>query len=549
VLSPWGAVRVCSRRGAAHRRRGSPCQDASLALRLLAPQGEPLLLLAVADGHGATRHSRSQVGSALACRAAAAALQEALLEGGEEALAAALAGGYGAGRGGAGEGLPPWLAAGWPQALWRHWRAATEAHWRAQPDGAPGPYSPIPYGTTLGLLLLAPGWWAYAGLGDWDLVRLPSGGGGELLSQEPALPGAGEATASLCQEGPTLLGWRSGLEVLPAGAAPFALVLSTDGVRKSCASDGDFLALCPQLAALVGEAGQAGEEEESSDGAGEPAGEPAGEGPLAAALDQISAEGCGDDSSVAIAHWAPTSAAEGAAGQGLAGHSLTAPSLGLSSGLSPLATPSWPAPPRGGPSRGGAIPGAFPGRFPAPQGRQRACRQEQGGVPGFGGPQRPGSAPLGLAPLGLALAGLGLLGLGLGVLVPRILGPGFLPSSGIPWPGRPRPPAPPEPGEPWRREVGRLCRVPELVGPSLASRRSQVEALRRGSLRPEVLLAERSRDPLGALLAAGFPALPAAALRQSGFQQLPLCPELRRALVQLWSPPPPVLPIAPRPPQ
>ena len=95
-----------------------------------------------------------------------------------------------------------------------------------------------------------------------------------------------------------------------------------------------------------------------------------------------------------------------------------------------------------------------------------------------------------------------------------------------------------EPADAWRREVERLCRAPELVGPSLASRRSQVEALRRGAVRPEALLEQPHRDPLGALIAAGFPALPAERLRQSGFARLPLCPALRHGLDQIWKLPP-----------
>lgn len=471
MLTPWLPPRVCSRQGAAHRRRGQPCQDFSLACRIAVAGAEPLTLLAVADGHGAAAYRHSAVGSALACRVAAAVVEEAL------------GGGPGAGSEawpGDGAGLRSWLAAELPALLQRRWRAAVAEHWRAGPGAGGEPFSPVPYGTTLGLVLLGASWWAHAGLGDWDLVRIDAAGNAELLSQEEALLGAPEATASLCQAGEPLRGWRSGLWPLEADVASFALVLSSDGLRKSCASDGDFLALARWLADLTWEGPEvaaggaapwatgvvigAGEAATGTSVAGAASGAaPSATGvvigageveqELAAALDRISAEGCGDDGSVAIAHWS------------------------------------------GGPGR---------------------CTAAAGSAD-------PGSGLMVL----LVTAGLALVGLGLGALVGR-------------------PPAP-EPGAAWRREVERLCRAPELVGPSLRSRRSQVLALGRGQIRPEALLADRARDPLGALIAAGFPATAAEPLRQSGFHQLPLCPALRQALASLWITPPPAA-ISPSPP-
>jgi len=475
VLSPWSEVAVCSRRGAAHRRRGQPCQDACLALELPTAGGAPLRLLAVADGHGAALHSRSQVGSELACRAAAIALEEALaLQPPPFAMEKRGASDPG------GEGLEGWLAEGWPAAVQHHWLALTEAHWRDHPDPAAPTYSPIPYGTTLGLLLLAPGWWAHAGLGDWDLVRIPAAGEGQLLSQEPPFPGGGEQTSSLCQGGSPPAGWRWGWEPVALGAAPFALVLSTDGVRKSCGSDQDFRVLAGWLASLARQEPGSGPK---------PGGEAGPEPALAAALDHISAEGCGDDGSVAIAHWG-------------------GPALAAGTGASALVEGPGRAPERSG--AGG-------------QGRTRMGRNRMGG-------NQRGARLLrgcGWGLVGLALAGLALVALG-----PTGLLPGALPPRALP-PGVASGPGPGDPGDPWRREVERLCREPALLGPTLASRRSQVEALRRGTLRPERLLAERGRDPLGALIAAGFPATAADALRQSGFSKLRLCAELRHALAHL----------------
>lgn len=492
MLTSWAAVRVCSRRGAAHLRRGQPCQDASLLRRFSTGQGESLLLLAVADGHGAARHHRSAVGSALACEAAAATLAEGLAAG----LAAEP------------EELRHWLAEGWPAAVQRHWRAATEEHWRAAAADAAAaamPYSPIPYGTTLGLLLLGPGWWAHAGLGDWDLVGIGPAGETQLLSEEPALYGSGEATASLCQETGVLVGWRWGLQPQLA-AAPFALALCTDGVRKSCASDGDFLALAGWLAELAGRPTAPGGEQE-----------------LAAALDRISREGCGDDVSVALARWgaAPPPAAVGAGATG----------EGVQAGdAAEGAETAWPAE--------AASAGALPDRQAAAGWTQpRSTRVRLG---------------IALAALALGIAAAARWAVEQRAAAQRVQEQR---AAAL----RDRQQQARAASDSWRREVERLCGSPDLVAPSLASRRSQVEALRRGALRPEALLAQAERDPLGALIAAGFPALPPEPLRQSGFARLPLCPALRQGLAQLWmsssstspspaspaSPATPVSPIAP----
>ena len=197
-LIGWTEGWVRSRRGAGHIRRGQPCQDATLLRRLQLSDGEPLLLLALADGHGGLGYSHSDVGSTLACQVASDVVAASL---------ATLPAGAAA-RGGTLLPLRRWLAETLPVKLHQRWLAAVERHWRTLADAEPNAndggegdpagrdarFSPIPYGTTLGVLLLAPRWWAVAGLGDWDLVRVRPDGAGELMSQETALVGAGEAT-------------------------------------------------------------------------------------------------------------------------------------------------------------------------------------------------------------------------------------------------------------------------------------------------------------------------------------------------------------------
>jgi len=263
----WGAPWHCTVIGAAHQRRGVVCQDASLVRQLRAPAGQTLQLLAVADGHGGERYRYSDRGSRLACEQAAKAAQAA--------LRTTPIDDHGA-----------WqrqLSHDLPAVIQKCWLRAVQRDWQQQPDAAGQAFCPSLYGSTLGLVLLAPTWWGCTGLGDWDLVRV-SRDGTELLSEEHGQPGGGEATASLCQrEAAARWAERAQAQPIEAREAPFALLISTDGVRKSCATDQDFLELCSQLI-------------------------PIGNGPeLAEGLAEISAGGSGDDLSIAVGCWGSSS--------------------------------------------------------------------------------------------------------------------------------------------------------------------------------------------------------------------------------------------------
>jgi hypothetical protein len=275
----WRPAWHCTVIGAAHRRKGVVCQDFSLVRQLQAPSGGCLQLLAVADGHGGERYRHSATGSRLACEQAAqvvdAALQSVPLD-----------------------DLPTWerlLAEGLPDAIQRRWLQAIQRHWQQEIGdrhgsgagdgagaGAGEPFCSSLYGSTLGLLLLAPTWWGCTGLGDWDLVRVDSDGN-LLLSEETHHPGAGEATASLClTEASSQWAERAQLQAIPAFNTPFSLVISTDGVRKSCATDEDYLELCSQIVGI-----------QDTD-------------QLMQGLAEISATGSGDDLSIAVGRWSPS---------------------------------------------------------------------------------------------------------------------------------------------------------------------------------------------------------------------------------------------------
>jgi serine/threonine protein phosphatase PrpC len=68
-IPPVGWACGCSRRGTSHTRDGRPCQDTH-AIWSSSFMGEPILVVAVADGHGGGRHDLSHCGAALAVQAA-----------------------------------------------------------------------------------------------------------------------------------------------------------------------------------------------------------------------------------------------------------------------------------------------------------------------------------------------------------------------------------------------------------------------------------------------------------------------------------------------
>ncbi len=233
-----------------------------LCVEMCDAEGQPVMLMAVADGHGGRRYRRSEVGSRLACESALAVAGAALAEAPP-----------GKGQG----GWSRWLAQDLPEAVQRRWLEAVEAHWHNNPGD--GDFEPLLYGSTLGLVVMTPRWWGHTGLGDWDLVRVEADGRARLLEEENEPTALGEATCSLCQpRAAALFARRAGLHPLSPEERDFALVLCTDGIRKSCATDGDFLTLAAWLARTGAEAA----------------------GTLPEALDRISREGSGDDVTVTI---------------------------------------------------------------------------------------------------------------------------------------------------------------------------------------------------------------------------------------------------------
>lgn len=256
--------------GAAHQRKGKPCQDFSFSGSFLSPGGQWLQLMGVSDGHGGERYWLSDVGSRLACEVAAYAVEAAVRQSplDDQALWLHL------------------LAEELPKVIHEQWLNAIHQDWKHQPNPDQQEFSPQLYGCTFGIVLMAPKWWGYTGLGDWDLVALQDGLA-QLVSEEGDLPAAGEATLSLSMSDAAMrFKSRCNLVSLGEGQGAVKLLLSTDGIRKSCATDDDFESLCFHLSAL----NAASEIDES--------------------LMEITSQGSGDDVSVAISATTDTGKAE-----------------------------------------------------------------------------------------------------------------------------------------------------------------------------------------------------------------------------------------------
>ncbi len=223
--SSWQILACSSRVGAEHRRRGLPGQDSVAQWVGTSGDGAAVLVLALADGHGHQRHWRSGVGSALACGVAVDTLrswltQLELWQSGPEHLPR----------------LQRHIATELTQRIHRGWLAAVRRHSCVAQE-----VHAEPYGCTLAVLALTPRWWAVCGLGDWDLVGVNAAGQALLLSEEPPLGPGLETTASLCQsDAAAVMASRTQLGWLAPGEA-IALLLSSDGVRKSCGATADYL--------------------------------------------------------------------------------------------------------------------------------------------------------------------------------------------------------------------------------------------------------------------------------------------------------------------
>ncbi|HEY2265738.1 MAG TPA: PP2C family serine/threonine-protein phosphatase [Streptosporangiaceae bacterium] len=225
-----------SARGAAHRARGLPNQDA--AASRAGPGG---VVAAIADGHGHSRHFRSADGAALAvevaCRVASSAI-------------AGLAGDASAGDADAGDASSGDASADeaaragqeLARAVVAGWRSAVTAQLEERPYTAQeqsildlaADTPVIPYGATLLVAVIAGRWLVCAQIGDGDMLAVrPDGSSFSPVAGDDRLDG--RRTTSLCQ--PDALGsFRTSAHDL--SQVPLAaLLLATDGYGNALADE------------------------------------------------------------------------------------------------------------------------------------------------------------------------------------------------------------------------------------------------------------------------------------------------------------------------
>ncbi len=215
-VSPVGWACGCTRRGSSHARDGKPCQDAH-AIWSSSFMGEPILAVAVADGHGGGRHDLSHCGAALAVQAAVSELIASL----------PVPGGDWAWRPVSGSGDEEFHNR--VTARWKGYVTADAGQRPGLcPDGGGGQDLLSRYGTTL-LLALIDGsecWVGQIGDGDILLVR-PDGSIEAPIPKDETL--LGTVTYSLSsRDSPAL--WRTARFPLGTGGL---LLMATDGLSDS----------------------------------------------------------------------------------------------------------------------------------------------------------------------------------------------------------------------------------------------------------------------------------------------------------------------------
>jgi hypothetical protein len=226
-------------RGASHRRRRLPNQDALGWYPLSAEGG--VVALAVADGHGSPKCFRSDAGAGLAVRVALSIVSEFVDNSITE------------------DALPKLRAAAeWlPERIARAWRDAVEEDLRAHPfspkEASAGKANPLlAYGTTILAVVAAPEFLVCAQLGDGDILLVAESGevSRPWQDQKKIL---GFETTSLCTADAA-----SEMRVAVFDAAPLLpelVLLSTDGYSNSFREERGFLQIGSDVLRLIREEG------------------------------------------------------------------------------------------------------------------------------------------------------------------------------------------------------------------------------------------------------------------------------------------------------
>ena len=246
LTSQWQVVGQ-SVRGASHERSGMPNQDA-ICWRPRSGAGQSLVL-AVADGHGSARYSRSDVGASLAVETATQLIYE-FLAGQADADNLSLIK----------RAAEEWL----PRALVRAWLAAVSEHIKANPLSeleldALGRVNNDPtqslvekltiaYGATLLVAAVANTFVLYLQLGDGEILTVTDRGEVSTpLAKDDRL--FANETTSLCAPD----AWRDfrvGFQPI-AHAQPALILLATDGYPNSFRDESGFMKVGSDMLEII----------------------------------------------------------------------------------------------------------------------------------------------------------------------------------------------------------------------------------------------------------------------------------------------------------
>lgn len=242
----------CTRRGASHKRSDTVCQDAYL-LADMSAAGFPMLLVAIADGHGGNGHERSHIGAHLALQATMQSLGWLLLGAAKNAECARDQLSDFASQTPRSESLCPDGAIfpadfrrnfheHFPRMVCRLWREHILFHGKESGDEdevLADPLFPMRYGTTLLAAVTMDESILLARIGDGDFVLLGQDEHGGWMFQHPlALSDdlVGGETRSLCSND----AWRFFRTETIARNGVSMLALSTDGLRNAYEDDASF---------------------------------------------------------------------------------------------------------------------------------------------------------------------------------------------------------------------------------------------------------------------------------------------------------------------
>src|SRR5689334_12426674 len=221
-------------RGAVHERNALPNQD---AIHWLPVSGHgPSIVLAVADGHGSARYSRSHIGARLAVESSVQLVQEFLDSQADFGNLSLIK-----------DTTEEWL----PRALVRKWIEVVVEHSNSDPLGEPE-QSVIAYGSTLLVTAVTEQFAIYLQLGDGEILTVSeSGEVTRPLTRDDRL--FGNETTSLCAPE----AWRDfRVSFQPFVQAPPALILlTTDGYPNSFRDESGFFKVGSDILNMVRENG------------------------------------------------------------------------------------------------------------------------------------------------------------------------------------------------------------------------------------------------------------------------------------------------------